>query len=235
MMFHPTLSNCRKLKGIEPLSLESYLSASLGTDLGQQTLHTRSPFSCRSTVLPARKDDSYDETEDLGQSLSLAPLDDKNKSWIASEEETDDSDCRLRDVGSGGHRPSLGPIDLTNKPNTNLERLKQQKPAQRAGARLTSGGMLAENKGLSEAVLKRRRLAANARERKAASTCLLLTYFLLSALDGEIHEQFLTERYSRTIFIKTFSWPNHFLIYFFGRDQLINTWSTVFLGEEWTC
>jgi hypothetical protein len=169
MMFHPTLANCRKLKGIEPLSLESYLSASLGTDLGQQTIHTKSPFSCRSAGFPARKDDSYDETEDLGQSLSLAPIEDNNKSWIASEEETDDSECLLRDVGIGGHRPSLGPIDLTNKPNSNLERLKQQKPVQRA--KLTSGGVLAENKSLSEAVLKRRRLAANARERKAASTC----------------------------------------------------------------
>jgi hypothetical protein len=193
MMFHPTLANCRKLKGIEPLSLESYLSASLGTDLGQQTLHTKSPFSCRSAVLPARKDDSYEETEDLGQSLSLAPIDDNNKSWIASEEETDDSDCRLRDVGSGGHRPSLGPIDLTNKPNTNLERLKQQKPVQRAGARLTSGGVLAENKSLSEAVLKRRRLAANARERKVASTCLILLSVLFLLLAGKIHEQFLID------------------------------------------
>jgi hypothetical protein len=106
-----------------------------------------------------------------------------------SGDDTDDSECRPQVIG-GGHRPNLGPIDLTNKPDSNLERLKQLKPLQRAGGKSTCAGAAENNKSLSEAVLKRRRLAANARERKVHARALqgLLTVSLLGGR-GEFLEK----------------------------------------------
>ena len=156
MMFHPTTVNSRKqLKGLEPLSLESYLAAA-GLDLGHHaTAHSKGSFPCRPAVV-SRKDDHEEEERSLKMSIA-----DDSKNWIADGEGVM-TDCRIR----VGHRTNPGPIDLTNKPDSNLERLKQQqqqlKPLQRTCAKSTAA---VENKSLPETVLKRRRLAANARER----------------------------------------------------------------------
>jgi hypothetical protein len=156
MMFHPTPVNSRKqLKGFEPLSLESYLMAA-GLDITHHTSTSKGSFPLR-PAHPARKDDRCDE--DAQHLLKIAPIDGV-QSWTADSEE-DFATCGVR---VAGHRPNPGPIDLTNKPDSNLERLKQHqlKPAQRACVKSAAA---AENKSLPESVLKRRRLAANARER----------------------------------------------------------------------
>jgi hypothetical protein len=155
MMFHPATVNSRKqLKGFEPLSLETYLMAA-GLDMGHQSSASigKGSFPLR-PALPQRKDDRCDE--DLLKITST----DGAKSWTAVSEE-DFATCGVR---TAGHRTNPGPIDLTNKPDSNLERLKQQqvKSIQRACVKSSAA---AENKSLPESVLKRRRLAANARER----------------------------------------------------------------------